>query len=172
MFRDWRHCNQNEVEMEFDKDSIYYVHARAWHLKGYLGGKHSYITWFSKEHNQQLVVEYTDRETLDVQEADIIYSGTDDYFAHAPFISNRKPNRRWFGADPYIKGYCSLYPRTYSDFVDACDIYPNRNKEFNILTNNCNTFSSYLLYKMMLEIEQPFPAFGHRSRQKWSNSGA
>jgi hypothetical protein len=172
MFKDWRICDQSLVPMEFHPEYVYYVHARAWHFKGYIGGRHSYLTWFSKEHNQQLVIEYTDRETLEVQGADIIYSGTDHYTNHAPFISNRKPNARWFGADPYIKGSCSLYPHTYSDFVDACDIYPNRNTEFNILHNNCNTFTSYLLYKMMLEIEQPFPAVGHRSRQRWSNSGA
>jgi hypothetical protein len=172
MFRDWRHCNQSLVDMSFHKDVVYYVHARAWHLKGYLGGRHSYITWYSKDHGQQLVVEYTDRETLDVQDADIIYSGTDEYQTHAPFISNRKPNAHWFGGRPIIKGACGLFPHQYSEFENACRTYPNANKEFNLLTNNCNTFTSYLLYKMKLEIEQPHPAIGYKSRQRWSNSGA
>lgn len=172
IFKDWRLCDQSLVDLEFKKDQLYYVHARAWHLKGWLFGRHSYLTWWSPEHKKQLVIEYTDRETLAVQGADIVYGGRDEYQLHAPFISTRPANARWFGADPIIKGSCGIGNIKYQDFVDACEQYPNRITEFNLLTNNCNTFTSYLLYKLKLDITQPFPAIGHRSRQRWSNSGA
>ena len=172
IFKDWRICDQSPIDLTFHKDYIYYVHAKAWHIKGVIGGRHSYLTWYSPEHQRQLVIEYTDRETLDVQKANIVYSGRDEYTLHAPFISDRLPNARWFGADPIIKGCCGKGVIKYQDFVDACESYPNKVTDFHLLKNNCNTFTSYLLYKMRLEIEQPFPAIGHRSRQRWSNSGA
>ena len=171
-FKDWRECDQSLVDLTFDKGCIYYVHAQAWHLKGYLGGRHSYITWWSTDQKCQLVVEYTDKETLDVQNANIIYEGRKEYSLHAPFISDRAANARWFGHDPIVKGICSKGIIKDEDFVTACKLYPNALKDFDLLKNNCNTFTSYLLYKMRLEISQPHPAIGYKSRQRWSNSGA
>jgi len=170
IFKDWRLCDQSPIDLQFKKDKIYYVHARAWHLKGYLLGRHSYLTWWSQNHKQQLVVEYTDRETLEVQSGKVIYGGREEYQLHAPYISNRPANARWFGADPVIKGYCTN-TLNYNDIVDACEEYPYKITTFDLLKNNCNTFTSYLLYKLNLDIKQPWPAIGHRSKQTWKNHG-
>lgn len=170
IFKDWRECDQSPIDLNFEQHKIYYVHARAWHIKGYLLGRHSYLTWWDKKHKSQLVIEYTDRETLDIQDANILYSGREEYTLHAPYISDRLANARWFGADPIIKAECTNYLQ-YEDFVSACKHYPYKTTPFDLLKNNCNTFTSYLLYHLDLDIQQPWPAIGHKNRQTWINYG-
>lgn len=177
LFKDWRICDQSLVPLELSTTGIHYIYARAWHLKGYLGGKHSYITLWSEEHKNYITVEYTDRETLEVQGANILYGGTDKYHEHSTFISIRPPNARWFGNDPKIY-YCSGNPGAwhhklgYLDFMKACDDYPFKNKEFDLLTNNCNTFTSYLIHALKLDMDAPFFSIGSRPRHWWGRHGA
>lgn len=177
IFKDWRECDQSLVPMELSTNGIHYINARAWHLKGYLGGKHSYITLWSKKHEDYITVEYTDRETLSVQNAKILYAGTDSFSEHSTFISIRHPNARWFGADPKVQ--CTAgnpgswhHELHYEDFVLACEQYPFKNTEFNLLTNNCNTFTSYLIHKLKLDMDYPLFSIGSRSRQWWGRHGA
>ena len=176
-FKDWRECDQSIVPMELSTKSIHYIHARAWHIKGYLGGKHSYLTLWSKEHKDYITCEYTDRETLAIQGAKILYAGTNEYQLHAPFISIRKFNARWFGSDPVIY-YSASNPGTwhhelgYKDFAIACDEYPLLHEDFDLLKNNCNTFTSYLIHKLKLDMDSPTLAIGARSRQWWGRHGA
>jgi hypothetical protein len=167
-FKHWKLCDQNLIPLEFDKDFLYYVHAKAWHLKGYLGGTHSYITFWSKQHSEWLVVEMTDPETVSYQNCQTHYSGvvTDDITEHAPMITNRLPNARWFGNNPLIVGKCSIGHLSYKDIEQACKEYPL--KRFDILTQNCNTFTSYLIWKLRLELDRPFRSVGFKNRMWWS----
>ena len=162
VFRDWREEDQSSINYSFNKDYVYYVHARAWALKGWLGGTHSWIVFWSEQHNHWAVVEISDKETLIIQQAKILwiqpYAGL---FDKVPIISSRVPDAKWFGAKPIIVGRS---PKTfgYNDIVLACKEYPK--KEFQLLTTNCNTFTSYLVHKFDLKIKRPIRSVGYK---KW-----
>lgn len=160
IFKDWRECSQEPIELDLDPSYMYYLQAQAWHLKGYLGGTHSYCTFFHEK--EWLVVEMTDAETLEVQNADIRYQGT-ICSDHAPFISNRLYNAQWFGNKPYVVDKCPAVP--YDKILQAVKEYPI--KEFNILHQNCNTFTSYLIASMDLNLKRPFRSVGFRNKKWW-----
>lgn len=162
LFKDWRTGDQSSVNLSFDKDYVYYIHARAWALKGWLGGTHSWTVFWSNEHNQWLVAEISDKETLTVQQAKILwiqpYAGL---FDKVPVISNRVPDARWFGSTPIIVG-SSYKTFNYYDIVAVCKEYPK--KEFRLLTTNCNTFTSFLVHRLNLKIKRPLRSIGFK---KW-----
>ena len=162
LFKDWRTGDQSSVNLSFDKDYVYYIHARAWALKGWLGGTHSWTVFWSNEHNQWLVAEISDKETLTVQQAKILwiqpYAGL---FDKVPVISNRVPDARWFGSTPIIVG-SSYKTFNYYDIVAVCEEYPK--KEFQLLTTNCNTFTSFLVHRLNLKIKRPLRSIGFK---KW-----
>jgi hypothetical protein len=90
LFKDWRQLDQSSVGLIFEKQYVYYLHSRAWALKGWAGGTHSWITFWSAQHNKWLVVEFTDKETIEIQHAEILYSWNHvGYLEHSPIISNR-----------------------------------------------------------------------------------
>ncbi len=153
--------------MELEKSFIYYIQARAWHLKGYLGGTHSYTTFFSPAHDSWCVVEYTERETLAYQDGKILYDGntTVDDREHAPYISTRSYNAQWFGADPYIVDF-ALAP-TYEEVLESCKQYPL--KGFKLLDVNCNTFTSYLHWNLGLHLDRPWRSVGYRNKDWWQS---
>lgn len=160
-FKDWKQCDQSIVGMAgLNLDRFYYMQAQAWHLKGYLGGTHSYCTFFHD--NKWMVVEMTDIETLTVQNAEVIYQKTDgaDY---APFISNRSYNAKWFGHVPYVVDICAT--PTYDEIAHACDNYPIN--KFKILTSNCNTFTSYLISTLKLDLRRPLRSVGFKNARWW-----
>lgn len=165
MFKDWRTCSQESISLDLQYNGLYYIHAQAWHIKGYLGGKHSWCT-FNMPTRGWVVVELTTRETLYYQDCDIIYDGgvglPDD--AHAPFISTRAPNKQWFGHDPEV---VKIYPYRveYADVEAACKSYPF--KEFNLLTKNCNTFTSYLMHELQIEVRRLIHPIGWKSDKFW-----
>lgn len=166
IFKDWKDCSQDEVNLDMEHRGVYYIHAQAWHIKGYLGGRHSWLAFYSRLHRDFLVCEYTTKETLIVQDAiTILYDGstTSDITEHAPFISLRKPNTQWFGHDPKV--VASSYQRlNYRDVEAACMEYPR--DEFNLLTWNCNTFTSFMLKKLGIDIKPPLLAIGAK---RWSS---
>ena len=160
-FKDWRVCSQEvHTSIVLDPTQFYYLQAQAWHLKGYLGGTHSYCAFYDKE---WLVVELTDLETVAVQQAGIIYKGTDGY-EHAPFITNRPYNARWFGHTPYIVDSCSAVESSL--IFEAVKNYPN--KKFNVLHYNCNTFTSYLIATLGLNLKRPLRSVGFRNKSQWA----
>ena len=167
LFKDWRLLSTETVPLPFVKGRIYYLHARAWALKGYLGGTHSWSTFWSPEHNKWLVVELTDEETISYQNAKILFtrSTSTDKTEHSPIISTREPNQRWFGCEPYIVD-SSLQNFTYDDIVKACREYPI--DEFIMIKRNCNTFSSYLNWKLGLNLKRPFRSVGYRPAAWWT----
>jgi hypothetical protein len=163
MFKDWRLCDQSTVPFKLDQTQFYYIQAQAWHLKGYLGGTHS---WFAFWHNQWLVIELTDLETLDVQSANVIHAPwVANYTDHAPYISNRPYNAKWFGHAPHIINSCPAV--AYDKLIEVADSYPF--KDFKILYRNCNTFASYLIYKLQLPLKRPFKSVGFRSSNWWNH---
>lgn len=168
-FKDWRQCSQNLVPLQLDKNQLYYIHARAWHIKGYLGGTHSWTTFYDSYYKEWLVVEYTNRETLAYQNANIIYDGnsTDDDTKHAPYVSDRACNAQWFGGDPKIVDHCPTLE--LNAILIACKSFPYNG--FNLLTMNCNTFTSYLHYKLNLNLKQPLRSVGYRKKEKWLANG-
>ena len=163
-FKDWRVLDQSPTKLTFEKEYVYYVHSRAWALKGWLGGTHSWITFWSQEHNQWLVLELTDKETLDIQNANILYCRDNlKYQERSPTISDRIPNAKWFGSTPSIVGKThNVYQ--YQDFVNVCKQYPVT--EFKLLTQNCNTFISYVLKILKLDINRPFRSVGFKNYWK------
>lgn len=166
IFKDWRICDQSLVPLELDKSRFYYLQAQAWHLKGYLGGTHSYSTFWSNQHESWLVVELTDYETVSYQGGEIEYTTADEDepTKHAPFIHTRPYNAKWFGHSPYIVDSCDLTVN-YQDVRQACDEYPIQ--DFVLLSQNCNTFTSYLIWRFGLPLRRPFRSFGFKSGYWW-----
>jgi hypothetical protein len=162
MFKDWRLLDQSSIGLKFDKNYIYYVHSRAWALKGWLGGTHSWFVFYND--NKWLVLELTDRETIEVQNANILYAW--DNQEHSPTISDRIPDAKWFGSSPVIVG-SALNDLTYRNVVDICRNYPI--KEFKLLTHNCNTFVSYIIYKLGLDIKRPLRSIGFKNKEFWKH---
>lgn len=166
-FTDWRILDQSSVCLEFDKKYVYYVHARAWALKGWFGGMHSWMVFWSAEKNDWLVVELNDRETLEVQNANILYIWKDiGYQEYSPTVSKRTIDSKWFGASPTIAGK-SLLTFDYSNIIELCEAYPF--KQFVLTSRNCVTFTSYLIYKLNLDIKRPFRSIGFKNKKFWDN---
>jgi len=160
LFKDWRLLDQTSVSLPLDKEYVYYIHAQAWAMKGYLGGTHSWITFWSGKHNKWLVAEKTDIETVEVQNANVLWIRDGmGYCDKGPIISDRIPDAKWFGAIPRIVGK-SKSTFKYEDIVQACEEYPIA--EFKLLTQNCNTFSSYIVSTLNLDIKKPLLAYGYR----------
>lgn len=163
LFKDWRLLDQTPVGLVFDKKNIYYLHSRAWALKGWLGGTHSWLTFWSKEHGKQLVVELTDPETISVQKANIIYNWSETKFQeHSPTISDRIADAKWFGSTPVVVDVADN-TLSFLQIQQACAEYPN--KEFRLVDQNCNTFLSYLIYKLDLKMKRPLRSIGFK---KWN----
>lgn len=128
---------------------IHLLSARAFGLKGYIGGQHSWVAQVGLD-GQQHVFELTDAETLSVQGATTCSSFTEPSFL-APFYkviyaSDRAAGQRWFGAKPTV--WKSWRPElSYLDVVELVTEYPHHG-EFHVLGKNCNTFSSWLTWRI------------------------
>jgi hypothetical protein len=164
-FKDWRECDQSRIQMKLDKSKFYYIQAQAWALKGYLGGTHSYCVFWDKE---WLVVELSDEETLSYQGGRVLYNGApyNDITHRAPVISTRPYNAKWFGNTPYIVDSCKS-TISYSDVLYACKKYPFT--EFKLLTQNCNTFTSFLINELKLDLKRPLRSMGFKNKNWWNN---
>jgi len=168
-FTHWSLLDIDTVPMELDPNRIYYIQAQAWALKGYLGGTHSWLSFYSYKHKSWLVVELTDINTLMVQDANIVYVGdVHDIYQHSPFITKRPYNSRWFGKDPIVVDSCMAIV-DYDQILNAAKEYPF--KEFKLLYRNCNTFTSYMIAKLNLPLRRPFRSFGFRNRRWWKKHG-
>lgn len=169
LFKDWRECDQSCVVLPLQREKVYYIQARAWHFKGYLGGTHSWITLWSNEYNEFVTIELSDRETLKHQGARILLDSnkTNDDGKHSPVISARKYNSKWFGAKPAIVSESYAYV-SYKQLADICNSYPI--SEYRTLTRNCNTFISYVIFKLNLNIRRPVRSVGFKNKQWWEKN--
>jgi hypothetical protein len=167
IFKDWRICDISPVGLDLNKDFVYYIHARAWAFKGYLGGTHSWLTLWSKKLCKWIVIENTDAETIHVQGAKVLHSIPTGWCDEGPFISDRDPTQKWFGATPKIVSW-HLNTLDIDDLIDACNQYPI--KEFKLVTQNCNTFSSFLIVHFNLGLKRPLRSIGFRSKDWWKKN--
>jgi len=166
IFGDWKTHDQTPVPLELHKGCMHYLHSRAWSVKGYLGGTHSWFVFWSEMHDKHLVDELTDMETIYVQRANAIFVKKDvGYIERTPVISDRAPNSRWFGSIPVIVGKTEM-SMTYHDIEQACIDYPIT--QFNLLNRNCNTFSSYLIHRFGLKIRRPLRSIGFKGKKFWN----
>lgn len=168
-FKNWRQCSQDIVPLDLDKTRLYYIQAQAWHIKGYLGGAHSWLTLWSEEEQSWLVIELSDEETLSYQDGNVLYFGNNTGLsnAHAPFISTRSYNAQWFGHNPYIVDSC-IADVSIDRIIEAMKDYPI--KEFKILNRNCNTFTSYMIWKLNLKLRRPFKSVGFKNARWWQKN--
>lgn len=165
LFKDWRECDiSQDYNLILDPAKSYYLQARAWHLKGYLGGTHSFFACHDKSRNVWFVAEITDRETLDVQKCNAIYSGTAEYRERAPYITNRLYNSKWFGNKVKIVDSCPAVE--FSDLLYATKKYPI--DHFNLLKYNCNTYMSFLIWQLDLDLKRPIRSIGFKNRHWWN----
>lgn len=165
-FTDWRELDQSSVGLTFNKNYIHCVHARAWALKGWLGGTHSWHVFWSEQHNKWLTVELTDRETINIQKANILWIRDNvGYSELGPIISDRVPDGKWFGATPCIVGK-AIKTFDFGDVVWACNNYPIAKS--NVIKYNCNTFSSYLINQLDISIKMPLRSIGSKNKKFWN----
>jgi hypothetical protein len=168
LFKDWRECDISEDPgLILDKTKSYYLHAKAWHFKGYIGGTHSWFACYNTQHKNWLVAEVTDQETLDVQQCRTIYSGAKDITnieERAAFISDRLYNGQWFGNKVHVVDSCPAVD--YSDLLYSVKKYPI--EKFELLNYNCNTFLSYLIWDLQLDLKRPIRSVGFKNTQWWN----
>jgi len=167
LFKDWKLLDQSSAGLSFEKEYSYYIHSRAWALKGWLGGTHAWIVFWSIDHNRWLVVELTDHETIGVQNANVLYSQEAVGFQErCPMISDRTPDAKWFGSTPTVVGKsCATF--SFDELIAACKAYPF--KEFKLISCNCITFVSYLIVKLNLNISRPIRSYGFKDHKFWKN---
>lgn len=162
MLKHWKECSQDIIPMDLQYGGVYIINAQAWHLKGYLGGKH---TWLAFKDKEWMVAELTTRETLNEQDAAILYDGAFANDDHGPFISTREPNRQWFGHDPHVV-WIHPYTIDRQQVFDVCKQYPI--KEFKLLSQNCNTFISYLVWRLNIDMRGR-KNYGYKSIGWWND---
>lgn len=133
---------------------LYFQAARAFGLKGLLGGTHSWLTHIADD-LKHTVIEVTTIETLHVQGSSFYKSFRDtpnyliDPELHQVFVSNRNGSQRWFGHDPKIT---YLGPMELDVLLSWSELYPHIHDTFRVLTTNCNTFTSWILHLMGVEL--------------------
>lgn len=141
--------------------AICFLSADAYGLKGKLpGGKHTWITVFNGSFWK--TYEVTDMETLSVQGGYPWYGDTTSK-PRQIIVSDRDPSQKWFGSEPrldYIAPYLSQ-----SKMVQFLNDYPKHNEYFNLLTNNCSTFTSYMAWRMGLDFSPRY--IGFKSKKYW-----
>ncbi len=166
---DWRKMDTSLIEMDFNKNRTYLLATRSVGTKGWLGGKHSFIYWFSQSQQKWLTVEITDHETLEIQKAKIVLKFTNDFLKMAPFITMREANQRWFGAKPRIIDSIELNISD-EDMYNFVTQYPI--KEYQVFTQNCNTFTSFLNHQIKLKYGKNFRIscllLGYRTSLHWN----
>ena len=153
---DWRFADISKTDI-LDKATrweTYVLSAPAWGLKGKIpGGRHS---WIAKLTHDGLwrTVEITDLETLQYQNAIPIHYKYADPYSRQLIVSDRHPATMWFGNRPRVD---AVFDTTFIPFKQL-DEYP-LNKDINLLTNNCNTFVSYMAWMNFWELDLPYIGF-------------
>lgn len=168
---DWRDYSTDETGML--GDGIYFTSAKAFGLKGYLGGVHSWLTYVKR--GKHTVIETTDRETLIVQRAKKIIplSPVENDEQKTVFISDRNGTQQWFGMKPV---YWEILPTNLISLKTIEDIaksYPYLGHEFDLFKLNCNTFMSWLHYRVEQHVDMKLNrlknvSLGGRSAAYWS----
>jgi len=163
VFGDWRGLSTASAGMTLDPRRVYYWHSRTHGFKGLIGGTHGHISFYD---GRWLTVEITDQETLEYQDCEIVHRTTSEYQTRGAFISTRRPDQQWFGNTTRVVSSC-YDALTVEQVSRVCDNYPF--KEFDLVTRNCNTLVSYLIYNLDLALSRPWISIGYKSRNYWKN---
>ena len=133
---------------------LYFNAARTFGFKGLLGGTHSWLTHVTNN-LAHTVIEVTDIETLHVQGTSF-YSSLCGQPIHRlgfcekrVFMSDRHGCQRWFGHEPQIT---YLGPVELDNVLTWARLYPKLQHKFHTLTTNCNTFTSWILHILGIEL--------------------
>lgn len=164
LFGDWRGLNCESAGLVLDTSRVYYWHSRTHGIKALFGGTHGHISFWDQ---RWYTVEITDQETLEYQNCEIAHRGTEEYQRRAAFISTRRPDQQWFGNPATVVSTCQD-KLTLDQVTQACKLYPIA--EFDLVSRNCNTFVSYLIYKLDLNLKRPAIAVGYKSRNYWKKA--
>jgi hypothetical protein len=164
IFGDWRTQDVSLVDLRLDPSQIYYFLARTCGFKGWLGGTHSWMGFWSEEKKRWLVLELSDIETVSIQKANILFATTDDLFDRGPILSDRDPRQKWFGAIPRIVDQQRRTMRT-RDVIEVSRRYPF--SDYRLLSRNCNTFFSFANLELGVHFRRPFRCVGYRSKTWW-----
>lgn len=155
---DWRLADISKTDIldRFTSPVTCILSANAWGLKGKLPGcKHSWIATF--DGTRWKTYEVTDLETIEVQNAAVIYAEHSDKTLKQVIVSNRYPGTKWFGSMPRID--------CVGEFVDINVADYPMNNAVNLTTNNCNTFVSYISWKYQLPTNKLY--LGNKSNKFW-----
>lgn len=143
LFGDWQARSIIPV-VKFKVPGLYLLTAKTYGVKGLLGGTHSWLV--HADDSRQTVIEVTNVETIGVQGSSRFYSLRQVEPASIQeqlvFVSDRNGGQKWFGGTPkavYL-GNIGL-----DRILDISRAYPRLNSSFNVLTVNCNTFTSWVL---------------------------
>ncbi len=149
---DWRYANVDSTQIlsNIIEPCVCILSARSWGLKGLIpGARHSWISIYNKK--KWLTFEVTDIETIEILKGNVIHSKYDNKQKLQLLESDRDPSLIWFGSTPRIEG---IYNYFDIDFFD----YP-LNVNNNLVTNNCNTFISYIVWKHGLDFNKYYVGF-------------
>lgn len=154
-FSDWRDADisKTNVLKHIKLPATCFLSANAWGLKGKLpGGKHSWIA----EYNGYTwkTFEITDRETIEIQQANILFCERDNYTERQLIVSDRDPSTLWFGNQPRLDGIFN--------WKGIEEYYP-LNTNINLAFNNCNTYLSYIAWRYHFKLKLPYIGFKDKS---------
>ena len=152
--------------VSFEAPGLYFLNARTFGLKGWLGGTHSWLTHVSYD-GSHTVIEVTNFEALHVQKATKIDSFRDSVSQNDQhvIVSNRNGGQLWFGNKPLIITY--LGDITLDSILDWVVSYPLLKTSFGILRVNCNTFTSWMLHLLNVKM---WTGIGARSQANWQKT--
>lgn len=157
---DWRNADISETDVlkSIKTPATCFLSANAFGLKGKIpGGKHTWVATFNGTYWK--TYEITDIETIEVQKARMFYAEHvthDDWKRRQLIISNRDPSTVWFGNQPRLD---AIFP--YRKIVHG---YP-KNDRFNLITNNCSTYLSYIAWAYCFDFS--FPYIGFKPKEYW-----
>lgn len=139
--------------------ALCFLSANAYGLKGKLpGGKHTWMSVWNGSYWH--TYEVSDMETIAVQ-AGYPWHGDITHNGRQIITSDRDPTQMWFGNEPRLD-YIAKIPK-FEDMAQIVNEYPY--DKFNLLTNNCSTFMSYVVYRLGLDFKANY--IGFKSKKYW-----
>lgn len=149
---DWRQADirSTDILKDITYPGTFILSAKSYGLKGFLpGARHSWVSTFNGV--SWKTYEITDIETIQVQGAKIFFADYTTKDRLQLIVSDRDPSCFWFGNEPLID-----YQGAYINLDDLN--YP-LNSTANLITNNCNTFVSYIVFYYNLNFNKTLIGF-------------
>lgn len=141
-YGDWRTKDISPTHIPNLRFGAHILYAKAFGLKGSLGGRHSWLVYSEPEKHH--VFEITDQETLELQASEYKMHTRHKGSIMGVFQSNREPTQKWFGNNPRF--LTSIPGLTLADCVRLAETYPLANRRYDLVRANCNTFISWVAY--------------------------